>query len=109
MILSCTGKSSPAPSPGVCRRSCPAQVPANSDGYEEHQCIVQENIRGVIGRSVEQLDDEQVVEHDRDQHPGTTDAGIILQGEAFPVHKPPPRDKEGKRGKDHQEDPAHDG
>ena len=71
-------------------RLIPAPVQEQSDAHRDEEChrIVHEYIDSVIVR-LEQQDDEQVIEHDGDQHPCNSDTGIVLQGEAFPLPEPP--------------------
>jgi len=85
---------------------CPAQVQADSHRDEECQGIVHEHIGAVI-RGLEQQDDEQVVEHNRDHGPCGPDPRVIREGKV-PCPEPPPRDRDGDRGADGKEHPAHD-
>ena len=90
-------------------RLIPAPVQEQPDAHrdEEYHPIVNEHIDSVIVR-LEQQDDEQVIEHDGDQHPCNSDTGIVLQGEAFPLPEPPRHNHDSDRGEDGKENPAHD-
>jgi len=57
---------------------------------------------------MEQQDDEQVVEHNGDQHPCNPYTSIVLQGEAFSLPEPPEHNRDSDRGEGGKENPAHD-
>ena len=85
---------------------CPYEIQADSHRDEECQGVVHEHIGAVIG-GLEEQGDEQVVEHNRDRGPRCPDPRVIGKSKV-PYPEPPPRDRDGDRGADGKEYPAHD-